>query len=99
MNPLLQSVQVALKNNEQKEALNHIDKTVKFCIQHENGKVFDESKKQTYDSIVKIADKIKFKTALSAKERVLAARYFRTLKNELSGKTVRYDSTVDNKKD
>jgi hypothetical protein len=36
------------------------------------GKVFNESKKQTYDSIVKIADKIKFKTALSAKERVLA---------------------------
>ena len=64
-----------------------------------DGKVFDESKKQTYDSIVKIADKIKFKTALSGKERVLAARYYRTLKNELSGKTVRYDSTVDNKKD
>ena len=63
------------------------------------GKVFDESKKQTYDSIVKIADKIKFKTALSAKERVLAARFFRTLKNELSGKTVRYDSTLDNKED
>lgn len=63
------------------------------------GKVFDESKKQTYDSIVKIADKIKFKTALSGKERVLAARYYRTLKNELSGKTVRYDSTLDNKED
>lgn len=64
-----------------------------------DGKVFNESKKQTYDSIVKIADKIKFKTALSGKERVLAARYYITLKNELSGKTVRYDSTLDNKED
>lgn len=59
----------------------------------------DEARKQTYDSIVKIADKIKFKTALSTKERLLAARHYRTLKNELSGKTVRYDSTLDNKKD
>jgi hypothetical protein len=41
MNPLLQSVQLALQSAEQKEALAHIDKTVKFCIQHENGKVFD----------------------------------------------------------
>jgi len=41
MNPLLQSVQIALKNNEQKEALDHIDEIVKFCIKHENGKVFD----------------------------------------------------------
>ena len=58
-------------------------------------KAVDASRKQTYDAIVKIADKIKFKTALSSKERFLAARYYRTLKNELSGKTMRYDSTVD----
>ena len=62
-------------------------------------KAVDESMKQTYDAIVKIADKIKFKTALSPNERFLAARYFRTLKNELSGKTIRYDSNVDNNKD
>ena len=41
MNPLLQSVQLALHNAEQKEALNQIDKAVNFCIKHENGKVFD----------------------------------------------------------
>ena len=41
MNSLLQSVQLALQNAEQKEALNEIDKAVKFCIKHENGKVFD----------------------------------------------------------
>ena len=41
MNPLLQSVQVALQNAEQKEAIDFIDKVVDFCIEHENGKVFD----------------------------------------------------------
>ena len=61
-------------------------------------KAVDASRKQTYDAIVNIADKIKFKTALSSKERFLAARYYRTLKNELAGKTMRYDSTVDNNK-
>ncbi len=39
MNPLLQSVQVALQNAEQKEAISFIDKVVDFCIEHENGKV------------------------------------------------------------
>ena len=58
-------------------------------------KTVNASRKQTYDAIVNIADKIKFKTALSSKERFLATRYYRTLKNELSGKTMRYDSTVD----
>jgi uncharacterized pyridoxamine 5'-phosphate oxidase family protein len=53
----------------------------------------DETTKQTYTAVVNIADKIKFKSTLTSKERVLAARYFRTLKNELSGKTVRYEST------
>ena len=76
-----------------------IDTNMSLQRELSEGKVFNESKKQTYDSIVKIADKIKFKTALSGKERVLAARYYRTLKNELSGKTVRYDSTVENKED
>ena len=62
-------------------------------------KAVDASRKQIYDAIVKIADKIKFKTALSPNERFLAARYFRTLKNELSGKTIRYDSNIDKNKD
>tara|TARA_R110002050_G_scaffold111022_2_gene224123 strand:+ start:5109 stop:5591 length:483 start_codon:yes stop_codon:yes gene_type:complete len=41
MNPLLQSVQLALQSVEQEEALKQVDKAVKFCIKHENGKVFD----------------------------------------------------------
>ena len=39
MNPLLQSVQVALQNAEQKEAIDFIDRVVDFCVEHENGKV------------------------------------------------------------
>ena len=41
MNSLLQSVQIALKNAEQKEAIAFIDKVVDFCIEKENGKVLD----------------------------------------------------------
>ena len=41
MNPLLQSVQIALQNAEQKEAIDFIDKVVDFCIAMENGKVLD----------------------------------------------------------
>ena len=41
MNPLLQSVQIALQNAEQKEAIAFIDKVVDFCIEKENGKVLD----------------------------------------------------------
>ena len=41
MNPLLHSVQLALQNATQKEAIDFIDKVVDFCIEHENGKVFD----------------------------------------------------------
>ena len=41
MNPLLQSVQIALQNAEQKEAIDFIDKVVDFCIAMENGKPSD----------------------------------------------------------
>ena len=41
MNPLLQSVQIALQNAEQEEAIAFIDKVVDFCIARENGKVLD----------------------------------------------------------
>jgi hypothetical protein len=41
MNPLLQSVQLALKNATQKEALVFIDKVVDFCIAKENRKVLE----------------------------------------------------------
>jgi hypothetical protein len=40
-NPLLQSVQLALHNGAQAEAIELIDKVVDFCIKHENGKVLD----------------------------------------------------------
>jgi len=39
MNPLLQSVQIALQNAQQKEAIAFIDKVVDFCSENENGKV------------------------------------------------------------
>jgi hypothetical protein len=41
MNPLLQSVQIALQNATQKEAIAFIDKVVDFCIEHENGRVLE----------------------------------------------------------
>lgn len=41
MNPLLQSVQLALHNGSQADAIELIDKVVDFCIEHENGKVLD----------------------------------------------------------
>ena len=40
-NPLLQSVQLALHNGSQAEAIELIDKVVDFCIAKENGKVLD----------------------------------------------------------
>ena len=40
-NPLLQSVMIALQGGNQREAIEEIDSIVDFCIQHENGKVFD----------------------------------------------------------
>ena len=41
MNPLLQSVQLALQNATQREALVFIDKVVDFCIEKENAKVLE----------------------------------------------------------
>jgi hypothetical protein len=40
-NRLLQSVQIALENKTQKDALLAMDEIVDFCLVHENGKVFD----------------------------------------------------------
>ncbi len=45
MNPLLQSVQLALQNATQKESLSYIDKVVEFCIEQENGKVLEDAPK------------------------------------------------------
>ena len=51
---------------------------------------------ERYTALVKIADKIKFKQSLSSSEAILGARYYRSLKNELAGKTLRYDDIVKN---
>ena len=51
---------------------------------------------ERYTALVKIADKIKYKQSLSSSEAVLGARYYRSLKNELAGKTLRYDDIVKN---
>jgi hypothetical protein len=40
-NRLLQSVQLALHNRTQEDALLAMDKVLDFCVQHENGRVFD----------------------------------------------------------
>jgi len=45
-NRLLQSVQVALQNRNQAGALLAMDEVVDFCIQHENGKVFQDWDKE-----------------------------------------------------
>jgi len=45
-NRLLQSVQVALENGTQKNAILAMDEVVDFCIQHENGKVFQDWDKE-----------------------------------------------------
>ena len=52
---------------------------------------------ERYTALVKIADKIKYKQSLSSSEAILGARYYRSLKNELAGKTLRYDDIVKNK--
>ncbi len=41
LNPLLQSVQIALQNGTQANALSMMDEVVQFCKDNENGKVFD----------------------------------------------------------
>ena len=43
-----------------------------------------------YNEIVKVSDSIKFKKRLSWQEKLLAARHYKSLMNELTGKTLRY---------
>jgi len=51
---------------------------------------------ERYTALVKISDKIKYKQSLSSSEAIFGARYYRSLKNELAGKTLRYDDIVKN---
>ena len=53
---------------------------------------------ERYSALVKIADKIKYTQSLSTSEVLLGARYYRSLKNELTGKTLRYNNIVKNTK-
>lgn len=53
----------------------------------------DASVTEQYQRIVSIADQIKFKKPLTFNDQITGARYYRTLKNELAGRTLRYDST------
>ena len=53
---------------------------------------------ERYSALVKIADKIKRTQSLSTSEVLLGARYYRSLKNELTGKTLRYNNIVKNTK-
>ena len=52
LNPLLQSVQLALQSNTQKDALRLIDEIVEFCVKHENGKVLGEAEEDVIRLIV-----------------------------------------------
>jgi hypothetical protein len=51
-NPLLHQVLTALERGRQTEALAWIDKLVAFCIENENGKVFDEWEPETVRTMV-----------------------------------------------
>ena len=51
-NPLLQSVQLALQNATQQDALRLIDGIVGFCVKHENGKVLGEAEEDVIRLIV-----------------------------------------------
>jgi len=57
-----------------------------------------EERQKAYDEIVRISDKIKYKTSLSLKEILHAARYYRSLTNEIKGKTLRYGAETNNKR-
>ena len=58
----------------------------------------DNALLERYSALVKVADKIKFTQSLSTSEVLFGARYYRSLKNELTGKTLRYDSIMKNAK-
>lgn len=52
MNPLLQSVQLALQNATQKEAIAYIDKVVDFCIEKENGRVLPDLSRECIQLLI-----------------------------------------------
>ena len=61
-----------------------------------NNSVTEEIERK-YQRIIQIADSIKYKRVLSFEEAKFAAAYFRSLKNELDGKTLRFHSNVNQK--
>lgn len=53
---------------------------------------------KAYQEIVRISDKIKYKARLTPNEKLHAARYYRSLTNEIKGKTLRYGTETTTKK-
>jgi len=66
------------------------NKSMQRMLRESTIKEFDQLNVQ-YQQILGIADKIKTNRDLTWADRYVGAKYYRSLKNELSGKTVRYD--------
>jgi len=66
------------------------NKSMQRMLRESTSEDFDKIKDQ-YQRLLGIADKIKTNRKLTWADRYVGAKYYRSLKNELSGKTVRYD--------
>jgi len=66
------------------------NKSMQRMLRESTSEDFDHINDQ-YRRILGIADKIKTNCDLTWADRYVGAKYYRSLKNELSGKTVRYD--------
>ena len=66
------------------------NKSMQRILRESTSEDFDKIKDQ-YQRLLGIADKIKTNRKLTWADRYVGAKYYRSLKNELSGKTVRYD--------
>ena len=55
-------------------------------------------RQKAYIEIGRILDKIKYRARLTPKETLHGARYYRSLTNEIKGRTLRYGAEVNTKK-
>ena len=67
------------------------NKSMQCMLRQSTSEDFDLLNDQ-YQRILGIADKIKTNRDLTWADRYVGAKYYRSLKNELSGKTLRYDN-------
>jgi len=67
------------------------NKSMQRMLRESTSEDFDKNKDQ-YQRLLGIADKIKTNRKLTWADRYVGAKYYRSLKNELSGKTLRYDN-------